>query len=48
MFPKELDEEGTKEAGYPVWAPMDRGFCPATPGSFSRPARLDERGNPGG
>lgn len=28
MYPKELDVEGTKEAGYAVWVPVDRGWCP--------------------
>jgi 8-oxo-dGTP pyrophosphatase MutT (NUDIX family) len=28
MFPKEFDEQGSKEAGYPVWIPFDRGACP--------------------
>jgi rubredoxin len=28
MFPKTLDAEGTKEAGYAVWIPEDRGLCP--------------------
>lgn len=28
FFPKQLDEEGTKQAGYAVWVPEDRGFCP--------------------
>jgi 2'-5' RNA ligase len=28
MFPKELDEQGTREAGYSVWIPEDRGWCP--------------------
>lgn len=26
-FPKELDEEGTRQAGYAVWIPEDRGVC---------------------
>lgn len=28
MFPLHLDEEGTREAGYTVWVPEDRGYCP--------------------
>lgn len=28
MFPKQLDVEGTKEAGYAVYVPEDRGRCP--------------------
>lgn len=27
MYPKELDEQGTAEAGYPVWIPFHRGTC---------------------
>ena len=27
MYPKKLDEQGTAEAGYPVWIPFDRGTC---------------------
>lgn len=27
-FPKELDVEGTRQAGYDVWIPLDRGICP--------------------
>lgn len=27
-FPKTLDAEGSKQAGYAVWTPEDRGFCP--------------------
>lgn len=27
MYPKNLDEQGTAEAGYPVWIPEDRGPC---------------------
>jgi DNA primase len=28
MFPKELNAEATKQAGYAVWIPEDRGYCP--------------------
>jgi 8-oxo-dGTP pyrophosphatase MutT (NUDIX family)/mRNA-degrading endonuclease RelE of RelBE toxin-antitoxin system/2'-5' RNA ligase len=28
MFPKTLNIEATKEAGYNVWNPEDRGYCP--------------------
>lgn len=28
MYAFDLDKEGTKEAGYPVFIPIDRGFCP--------------------
>lgn len=28
MYPTELNHEATKIAGYPVWIPVDRGFCP--------------------
>lgn len=28
FFPKQLDEAGTREAGYPVYFPVDRGPCP--------------------
>ena len=27
-FPNEIDEKGTKEAGYAVWVPFDQGVCP--------------------
>lgn len=27
MYPRNLDEQGTAEAGYPVWIPEDRGPC---------------------
>lgn len=27
MFPKELNAEATKQAGYAVWIPEDRGYC---------------------
>lgn len=28
MYPKELDAKGSEEAGYAVWLPVDRGYCP--------------------
>ena len=28
MYPEELDVEASKEAGYAVWKPVDRGYCP--------------------
>jgi len=28
MYPTEMNHEATKVAGYPVWIPVDRGFCP--------------------
>jgi hypothetical protein len=28
MYPKELDREGSLQAGYAVWVPTDRGYCP--------------------
>jgi hypothetical protein len=28
MYPIQLDDEATKEAGYAVWVPADRGYCP--------------------
>jgi 2'-5' RNA ligase len=28
FFPKTLDAEAAKQAGYAVWVPEDRGFCP--------------------
>lgn len=28
MYAKELDVQGTQEAGYAVWVPEDRGLCP--------------------
>lgn len=28
MYPTEMNKEATKVAGYPVWIPVDRGFCP--------------------
>ena len=31
MYAKELDVQGTQEAGYAVWLPVDRGLCPRDP-----------------
>ncbi|MCB0964005.1 MAG: hypothetical protein KDA98_12010 [Acidimicrobiales bacterium] len=28
MYPNDLNEAATREAGYPVWIPVDRGYCP--------------------
>jgi 2'-5' RNA ligase len=28
FYPREMDAEATKAAGYTVWKPFDRGFCP--------------------
>jgi hypothetical protein len=28
MYPRELNAEASKEAGYAVWVPADRGYCP--------------------
>lgn len=28
MYPKEMDVDATREAGYIVWTPVDRGHCP--------------------
>lgn len=28
MYPEELNAEASQEAGYAVWVPTDRGYCP--------------------
>lgn len=43
-FPKELNEEATKEAGYEVWWVFDRGTCPRIKWEHQKQCKLYEPG----
>lgn len=43
-FPKELDQEHTKVAGYTVWRVVDRGPCPRIKWDAQRECRVSEPG----
>lgn len=44
FYPKQLDEEGTKQAGYAVWVPEDRGYCPRIDWDAQRACPVGEPG----
>ena len=43
-FPKELDEDGTRMAGYAVWTPHDRGSCPRGSHALQKECEVYEPG----
>jgi hypothetical protein len=50
MYPSGLDAEGSKEAGYPVFTPVDRGFCPRDTAELQKkcPVSYPGQDQPGG
>lgn len=44
FFPRKLDEKGTKEAGYDVWVPEDRGYCPREAWKMQKACPVSEPG----
>lgn len=44
MYPKELNVEATKQAGYAVWVPVDRGRCPRIQWDEQRDCPVSEPG----
>lgn len=43
-LPIDLDEQGTREAGYAVWIPTDRGGCPRTSHQAQKQCPVSEAG----
>ena len=50
MYPKELNKAATEEAGYAVWIPEDRGYCPRIDWEDQKTCTVGEPGQnvPGG
>lgn len=46
-YPKSLDAEATKKAGYAVWTPVDRGYCPRIDWDGPRGQKACPLGDPG-
>ncbi len=44
MYPRELDAAASKEAGYAVWIPVDRGYCPRLKWDDQRACPVGEPG----
>lgn len=44
LYPEELNTDATKVAGYAVWVPTDRGFCPRTPWEDQEACPVSEPG----
>ena len=44
MYPKRLDAEASKQAGYAVWVPEDRGYCPRVDWDSQRACPVGEAG----
>lgn len=43
-YPKDLDEDATRDAGYPVWTPVDRGMCPRVNWEDQKDCKIAEAG----
>ncbi len=44
MYAKEIDVQGSQEAGYAVWLPVDRGLCPRDPWELQEACPVAEPG----
>jgi hypothetical protein len=44
MFPRHMDDAATKEAGYAIWVPEDRGSCPRNTFKLQKECPVSEAG----